>query len=94
MGPELCIGLTAILSQGNGHTSPGHSSAEDSYQYRYKPRRLLHQAAIWNNAAVADLLLQHEADENARDHNVSHAMIMMCNLKPLHFGLPAVSVNQ
>lgn len=54
-----------FLSQGDAH-SP--------HQYRYKPRRLLHQAAIWNNAAIADLLLLYEADQNARDFNVSHGL--------------------
>lgn len=40
---------------------------------KYKPRRLLHQAVIWGNAALAALLLQHDADQNARDFNVSLA---------------------
>ena len=52
-----------FLRQGDAH-SP--------HQFKYKPRRLLHQAAIWNNAAMADLLLSHKADQNARDFKVSH----------------------
>lgn len=40
-----------------------------SPEFKYKPRRLLHQAVIWGNAALAALLLQHDADQNARDFN-------------------------
>ncbi len=41
------------------------------HQYKYKPRRLLHQAAIWNNVAMTALLLANNADNNARDFSVS-----------------------
>lgn len=42
-----------------------------THQYKYKPRRLLHQAAIWNNVAMTALLLANNADNNARDFSVS-----------------------
>ncbi|KAL0021177.1 hypothetical protein WJX77_008877 [Trebouxia sp. C0004] len=38
-----------------------------THQYKYKPRRLLHQAAIWNNVAMTALLKANNADNNARD---------------------------
>ena len=44
---------------------------KNTHQYKYKPRRLLHQAAIWNNAAMIGLLLANNADKNARDFSVS-----------------------
>lgn len=40
---------------------------KNTHQYKYKPRRLLHQAAIWNHAAMTELLLANNADINARD---------------------------
>ena len=43
----------------------------NTHQYKYKPRRLLHQAAMWNYAAMAELLLANNADKNARDFSVS-----------------------
>ena len=52
----------ACVFQGDGHSA---------HQFKYKPRRLLHQAATWNNAAMAAVLLSHDADKNARDFNVS-----------------------
>lgn len=58
--------ISACVFQGDGHSA---------HQFKYKPRRLLHQAAMWNNAAMAAVLLSHDADKNARDFNVSSSEV-------------------
>ncbi|KAL3149972.1 hypothetical protein ABBQ38_013329 [Trebouxia sp. C0009 RCD-2024] len=52
--------------------TPGNNLSTNgawSPEFKYKPRRLLHQGVIWGNAAMTALLLQHDADQNARDFN-------------------------
>ena len=56
------------MMQGEGHSA---------HQFKYKPRRLLHQAAMWNNAAMTAVLLAHDADKNARDFNVSLKQMLL-----------------
>ena len=58
--------INACVFQGDGHSA---------HQFKYKPRRLLHQAAMWNNAAMAAVLLSHDADKNARDFSVSSSEV-------------------
>ena len=69
--------LTYVALQGEG---------KNTHQYKYKPRRLLHQATIWNNAAVTRLLLGNDADENARDFSVSLvcAWVLLAVVLPHH----------
>ncbi|KAL0045981.1 hypothetical protein WJX82_010322 [Trebouxia sp. C0006] len=73
--------LSLLLAHGadpNEIYMPGEG--KNTHQYKYKPRRLLHQATIWNNAAVTRLLLGNDADKNARDSSgwtpMHHAAVL------------------
>ncbi len=44
---------------------------QNRHTFKYKPRKLLHQAVTCGDATTTGLLLQYGADVDAQDHNVS-----------------------
>lgn len=59
---QCVMDCLATLLQGDGH---------NQHQLKYKPHRLLHQAVLWDDLAMLHLLLQHDADVDAQQYNVS-----------------------